>query len=245
MVITVASASTGSSSDKKKRKKMIRKALLSFAKTKLQNSQQKLCRSIKNRSSDDTKNDVGQQNESSFSLISPTPQNAISRVLLKLKLSSNSLLIDLGCGDGRWIIHAAQEYGCHCIGCDVDDQRLDLAKRKIDEMVTINSSLSNKICFVKRNVFEYIQEQNSPVWNVNVLIVYLFREAMERIATILKDHAIMTQHHCRFGKEEDNDDDECVQIVCVGFALPSFTPFWQNQFGGIRIYLYRVKRFIK
>jgi len=41
---------------------------------------------------------------------------------------------------------------------------------------------------------------------------------------------------------EEEGERRVVSILSVGFALPSFTPFWQDRFGGIRIYLYRAER---
>src|SRR5690242_18652826 len=41
----------------------------------------------------------------------PTPQNVVDRMLEVAKVSSKDFLIDLGSGDGRMIITAAQKYG--------------------------------------------------------------------------------------------------------------------------------------
>mmetsp|Transcript_11004 Transcript_11004/g.17966 ORF Transcript_11004/g.17966 Transcript_11004/m.17966 type:complete len:130 (-) Transcript_11004:397-786(-) len=66
--------------------------------------------------------------------ISPCPNDLIDTVLQNVNLSQESTLIDLGCGDGRWLCHAAQRYGCHCWGVDIDPERLSLAKQRSREV---------------------------------------------------------------------------------------------------------------
>ena len=40
-------------------------------------------------------------------------------------------LVDLGCGDGRIVVAAAQRYGCRAIGYDIDPQRVKEARARI------------------------------------------------------------------------------------------------------------------
>jgi SAM-dependent methyltransferase len=54
----------------------------------------------------------------------PTPQPMVERMLALAGVSSDDLLYDLGCGDGRIVITAAREYGARGIGIDLDPQRI-------------------------------------------------------------------------------------------------------------------------
>jgi len=50
----------------------------------------------------------------------PSPSKAIDVALAGLNLTSEDLFYDIGCGDGRVVIRAAQLYGCLCIGIEKD-----------------------------------------------------------------------------------------------------------------------------
>ena len=50
----------------------------------------------------------------------PSPSKAIDVALAGLNLTSEDLFYDIGCGDGRVLIRAAQLYGCRCIGIEKD-----------------------------------------------------------------------------------------------------------------------------
>jgi uncharacterized protein (TIGR03000 family) len=54
----------------------------------------------------------------------PTPQKVVDSLLQLAKVTSNDVLWDLGCGDGRIPVTAAKDYGCKACGCDVDKQRV-------------------------------------------------------------------------------------------------------------------------
>lgn len=58
----------------------------------------------------------------------PSPQPVVDKMLELAKVNKDDLLYDLGCGDGRIVITAAQKYGARGIGIDLDPQRVAEAK---------------------------------------------------------------------------------------------------------------------
>lgn len=52
--------------------------------------------------------------------ISPSPAELIDSTLPRLALGPRSTLVDLGCGDGRWLIAAAKRARCSCFGYDLN-----------------------------------------------------------------------------------------------------------------------------
>ena len=54
----------------------------------------------------------------------PTPQRVVDAALRLAKVTSNDVLWDLGCGDGRIPVTAAKQYGCRARGFDIDPQRV-------------------------------------------------------------------------------------------------------------------------
>ena len=49
-----------------------------------------------------------------------TPEDVVDRMLALAKVTRDDIVLDLGCGDGRIPIRAAQKYGARGIGVDID-----------------------------------------------------------------------------------------------------------------------------
>jgi len=49
-----------------------------------------------------------------------TPPDVVDRMLTFAKVGPNDVVYDLGCGDGRIVIAAAQKFGARGIGVDID-----------------------------------------------------------------------------------------------------------------------------
>lgn len=54
----------------------------------------------------------------------PTPQPVVEKMLELAQVTSNDVVYDLGCGDGRIVITAAKKYGAHAVGVDIDPERI-------------------------------------------------------------------------------------------------------------------------
>jgi uncharacterized protein (TIGR03000 family) len=54
----------------------------------------------------------------------PTPQKVVDALLRLAKVTSKDELWDLGCGDGRIPVTAAQQYACKARGFDIDPERV-------------------------------------------------------------------------------------------------------------------------
>eukprot|EP01083_Nonionella_stella_P031733 86869_1 len=186
------------------KKERIRKALISLAKAKFESS-----------------------GEGVVAPISPTPASAIDIVLPKLDLTPESRVLELGCGDGRWSLSIAKKFSCNCIGIDIDNDRLEFARLRAK-----NEGLSDKVDLRNEDIFQYLQQLHAE--HFNLMVVYLFRDAMIRISRILKQRGFVDMSSTSFTAV----DRSRMQIVCVGFTLPGFTIIWQTQVNGVKIYLY-------
>lgn len=58
----------------------------------------------------------------------PTPQDVVDRMLQLAKVNKNDILYDLGCGDGRIVVMAAERYGARGVGVDIDPRRIAEAR---------------------------------------------------------------------------------------------------------------------
>src|SRR6266542_1021488 len=61
----------------------------------------------------------------------PSPDEAADEMLALAEVTRNDLVYDLGCGDGRIVIAAAQRHGCLAVGFDIDPQRVAEARQKV------------------------------------------------------------------------------------------------------------------
>lgn len=73
----------------------------------------------------------------------PTPQKVVEALLRLAKVSSDDVIWDLGCGDGRIPVTAAAEYGCQACGFDIDPRRVkdslaNTRKHGVERLVTID-----------------------------------------------------------------------------------------------------------
>ena len=58
----------------------------------------------------------------------PTPDEVVDAMLKLAAVTAKDTVYDLGCGDGRIVIAAAQKYGARGVGIDIDPERIDEAR---------------------------------------------------------------------------------------------------------------------
>jgi SAM-dependent methyltransferase len=58
----------------------------------------------------------------------PTPPDVVDRMLALAEVTREDVVFDLGCGDGRIPIRAAQKYGARGVGVDIDPRRIEEAR---------------------------------------------------------------------------------------------------------------------
>lgn len=73
----------------------------------------------------------------------PSPQDVVDLMLKMSDLDKNDVVYDLGCGDGRIVITAAKQFGCHGVGYEYDGDLVELARENarqagVDHLVTIH-----------------------------------------------------------------------------------------------------------
>jgi len=58
----------------------------------------------------------------------PTPADVVERMLTLAKVGPSDVVYDLGCGDGRIVITAAQKFGARGVGVDIDANLINQAE---------------------------------------------------------------------------------------------------------------------
>ena len=69
----------------------------------------------------------------SLSPFVPCASARIAAVFSAARLTSEDVLWDLGCGDGRVLHQAAVQHGCRCVGLEIDRACVDEAKQRAAE----------------------------------------------------------------------------------------------------------------
>jgi tRNA G46 methylase TrmB len=168
--------------------------------------------------------------------ISPSPNGLISSVVSRLCLDVQSLVLDLGCGDGRWMIEASkQSGGCKCVGFDIDTDRLNLARQAIQR-----ENLCKGITVKRGDLFD-IALTSPLISKADLIIVYLFRDALKRLTPILKKRLdpLSDNNHAN-----ERDCHQCPQnkrtrILSIGFSLRGFQLLWHETYESLPVYLYQ------
>ncbi len=62
-----------------------------------------------------------------------TPHDVVARMLKMADVQSDDVVYDLGCGDGRILIAAAEKYGCRAVGFDLDPLRVAEARAAAEQ----------------------------------------------------------------------------------------------------------------
>ena len=79
----------------------------------------------------------------------PTPPEVVDQMLPLGGVTKGDVLFDLGCGDGRIVVTAAQRYGVDATGVDIDPERIAEAKENATK-----AGVNDRGRFIEGNLFE-------------------------------------------------------------------------------------------
>ena len=78
----------------------------------------------------------------------PTPTAVVEAMLELAKVTANDVVYDLGSGDGRIVITAAQQYGARGVGIELDGTLVQLATNNARQV-----GLAGRVTFRQENLF--------------------------------------------------------------------------------------------
>jgi len=64
----------------------------------------------------------------------PTPQRVVEAMLGVAAPAKGEVLYDLGCGDGRVLTAAVQEFGCKAVGIEIDPRIAEIARENVEKL---------------------------------------------------------------------------------------------------------------
>lgn len=130
-----------------------------------------------------------------------TPHDLVMAKLEFGEACSDDLVLDLGCGDGRVLISAAQEYGAHGVGVEVqpgvvEEARTNIIDQDLEEMISIHQE----------------DFRDTDLSQVDLVILYLTTRTLFQLSDKLRELP------------------SGARIVTHDFALPGWTASEQSSF---------------
>jgi SAM-dependent methyltransferase len=105
----------------------------------------------------------------------PTPLEVVDAMLALAEVRESDTLYDLGSGDGRIIIMAAEKYKATAIGIEFDR---DLCKQT--RLAIMNRRMEDKVRVIHGDIFQ------QDLRSASVVTAYLLRKSLEKLAPMLK-----------------------------------------------------------
>jgi cyclopropane fatty-acyl-phospholipid synthase-like methyltransferase len=105
----------------------------------------------------------------------PTPPAVVDAMLKLANVTSTDVVYDLGCGDGRIPIAAAQKYGARGVGIDIDPVRIAEANENAKA-----AGVTDKVRFLNQDLF------TSDFKEATVVTLYLLPSLNEKLMPKLK-----------------------------------------------------------
>jgi len=138
----------------------------------------------------------------------PTPNDVVSAMLRMAAVTKKDTVYDLGCGDGRIVIAAAQKYGARGVGVDIDPARVaeateNVKKARVTELVKI----------IRGDLFE------TDISEATVVTLYLLtelnRKVRPKLLRELRPGTRVVSHAFSMGGEWEPERQESVQGTTV------------------------------
>ncbi|MGZ8265473.1 MAG: SAM-dependent methyltransferase [Burkholderiales bacterium] len=142
----------------------------------------------------------------------PTPNDVVDKMLELAKVTAQDIVYDLGCGDGRIVITAAQKYGVRAVGIDIDPQRIKEATANAKA-----AKVTDKVKFIEGDLFE------ADIGEATVVTLYLLTRLNEKLKPkLLKDLKPGTR------------------VVSHAFDMGDWAPEQKANVGASTVYLWRI-----
>ena len=107
----------------------------------------------------------------------PSPHHVVEQMLKLADVRKSDVVYDLGCGDGRIVIAAAQQFGARGVGIDIDPQRI----RESQENARA-AGVSDRVTFRNEDLFE------AGISDATVVTLFLWPEVNLKLRPkLLKD----------------------------------------------------------
>ncbi len=140
----------------------------------------------------------------------PTPREVVDQMLAVARVGKNDVVYDLGSGDGRIVITAAQRFGLRGMGVDLDPDRIQEANANAKQ-----AGVTDRVRFVRQDLFK------TDLREASIVTLYLLPrvnlELRPRLFEQLRPGTRVVSHAFSM---EDWEPDSVVTRTSAGRAPP-------------------------
>ena len=147
----------------------------------------------------------------------PTPLDVVQKMLELAKVQPDDVVYDLGSGDGRIVIMAAQKFGAHAVGVELNPELYEKSSQRLREL-----GLQDRAQILHENMFEI------NVRPATVVTLYLLTLVNERLRPQL-------ERQLRSG----------TRIVSHEFQVPGWQPAQTVDFTSKAVVPYKIFLYIR
>jgi tRNA A58 N-methylase Trm61 len=126
----------------------------------------------------------------------PTPQDVVEKMLDLAKVTSDDVVYDMGSGDGRIVITAAQKYGAHSVGVEINADLYRQSRDRIKEL-----GLDDRARVMCEDMFDVSLKR------ATVVTMYLLTSSNEKLRPKL-----------------ERELHSGARVVCHDFHIPGWDP---------------------
>jgi SAM-dependent methyltransferase len=131
----------------------------------------------------------------------PTPNEVVAQMLKMANVGKDDILYDLGCGDGRIVITAAEKFGARGVGVDLNPVRIAESKANAEK-----AKVTDRVQFLNKDLFE------TSFKDASVLTLYLLPSVnlklRPKILRELKPGTRVVSHDFTMGEWEEDQKAE-------------------------------------
>lgn len=142
----------------------------------------------------------------------PTPEVVADAMLVLAGVTPNDVVFDLGSGDGRIVVLAAQKYGARGVGVEIDARLVELART-----VAREGAIADRVRFIEGDLFA------ADLSTATVVTLWLS-------PSMNADLEAKLRRELRPG----------ARVVSRQFPIARWTPTAEREVNGERLYLWRL-----
>ncbi len=142
----------------------------------------------------------------------PTDYQVVISMLKLAQVTSKDIVYDLGCGDGRFVVTAARQFGARGVGIDIDPERIKEARE-----LSARTGADDKVRFIKGDLFE------TNISEATVVTLYL-----------------LTRLNLKLRPKLMKELKPGTRIVSHAFDMGDWAPEKTESVGASSIYLWRI-----
>ena len=142
----------------------------------------------------------------------PTPDDVVEAMLKLADVQKADIVYDLGCGDGRTVIRAADQFGARAVGIDIDPIRIEESRENARK-----AEVTDRVTFRNEDLFE------ADISEATVVTLYLLHNLNMKLRPKLW-----------------KDLKPGTRVVSHAFSMEDWEPEQKIDVGGRTVYLWTI-----